>query len=59
MALGLRRVLPDDADGLRESDVVPRFPIDLVGGVEILVDQLPASGQAVAGTHGGTPERPL
>src|ERR1019366_8794201 len=43
-ALWLRRVLTNDRDALRWSDVVPRLPIHLVGGVEILLDQLLASG---------------
>jgi hypothetical protein len=47
MALRLSPVLPDDADVLRRSDVVPRLPIDLFGGIEILLDQLLAAGEVV------------
>src|SRR5271169_4881094 len=57
MAFRLRPILPDDANALRRSNVVPGLPIDLVGGVEVLLDQLLASGKAVAATHDRTLER--
>ena len=50
-----RSILANDPNALRWSDVVSRLLIDLVGGVEILLDELLASGQAVTTTHDGTP----
>lgn len=39
VALGLGLVLPDYRDVLRRGDVVSGFPIDFLGGLEIIIDQ--------------------
>src|SRR5271167_1017924 len=49
--LRCRWILANNSDRLRRGDVVARFPIDLVVGVEVLRDQLLASGKTIAATH--------
>src|SRR5271166_6436983 len=50
-----RGILAYDADVLGRSDVVARFPIDLVSCLEIFLDQLLALRQPIATAHTHSP----